>query len=182
MDSLVSRVTYTRCRINTIDSFDDEHMGARNMQWIGINIGSFSSLSYDRSKASSKASCPHSAIQSFLFQIRVSLLSLRSFNSFLRLLPCLPVTSIPLCIFPSVTRCRRQFLRKMWPIQFAFHIYEKRIVRQVGYLQEMNRDARSTKHKKLQPVFFIYCERSNFISMYNSKQINIFLYFNLSFL
>jgi hypothetical protein len=33
---------------------------------------SFSSLSYDRSKASSKASCPHSTIQSFLFQMRVS--------------------------------------------------------------------------------------------------------------
>jgi len=33
---------------------------------------SFSSPSYDRSKASSKASSPHSAIQSFLFQIRVS--------------------------------------------------------------------------------------------------------------
>jgi hypothetical protein len=27
-------------------------------------------------------------------------------------------------------------------------MYEKRIVRQVGYLQELNRDARSTKHKK----------------------------------
>jgi len=35
-------------------------------------IISFSSLSYDRSKASSKASSPHSAIQSFLFQMRVS--------------------------------------------------------------------------------------------------------------
>ena len=34
-------------------------------------IHSFSSLSYDRSKASSKASYPHSAIQSFLFQMRV---------------------------------------------------------------------------------------------------------------
>jgi len=33
---------------------------------------SFSSLSYNRSKASSKASSPHSAIQSFLFQMRVS--------------------------------------------------------------------------------------------------------------
>ena len=32
----------------------------------------FSSLSYDRSKASSKVSSPHSAIQSFLFQMRVS--------------------------------------------------------------------------------------------------------------
>jgi hypothetical protein len=29
-------------------------------------------VSYDRSKASSKASSPHSAIQSFLFQMRVS--------------------------------------------------------------------------------------------------------------
>jgi len=87
-------------------------------------IHSFSSLSYDRSKASSKASSPHSAIQSFLFQMRLSspLLSLRSSNSFLRLLPCLPVTSIPPCIFPSVTRCRRQFLRKMWPIQFIFRL------------------------------------------------------------
>ena len=35
-------------------------------------IHSFSSLPYDRSKASSKASSPHSAIQSFLFQMRVS--------------------------------------------------------------------------------------------------------------
>ena len=47
---------------------------------------------------------------------------LRSSNSFLRLLPCLPVTSIPPCIFPSVTRCRRQFLRKMWLIQLAFRL------------------------------------------------------------
>jgi len=31
-----------------------------------------SSLSYDRSKASSKGSSPHSAILSFLLQIRVS--------------------------------------------------------------------------------------------------------------
>ena len=35
-------------------------------------IHSFSSLSYDRSKASSKASSPHSAIQSFLLKMRVS--------------------------------------------------------------------------------------------------------------
>jgi hypothetical protein len=35
-------------------------------------IHSFSSLSYDRSKASSKANSPHSAIQSFLLQMRVS--------------------------------------------------------------------------------------------------------------
>ena len=35
-------------------------------------IPSFSSLSYDRFKASSKASSPHSAIQSFRFQMRAS--------------------------------------------------------------------------------------------------------------
>jgi len=50
------------------------------------------------------------------------LLSLRSSNRFRRLLPCLPVTSIPPCIFPSITRSRWQFLRKMWPIQFAFRL------------------------------------------------------------
>ena len=27
----VHKVTYTRCRINTIDSPDDEHRGAQNM-------------------------------------------------------------------------------------------------------------------------------------------------------
>jgi hypothetical protein len=36
------------------------------------SIHSFSSLSDDKSKASSKASSPYSAIQSFLFQMRVS--------------------------------------------------------------------------------------------------------------
>jgi len=34
--------------------------------------GPVASLSYDRSKASSKASSPHSAIESFLLQMRVS--------------------------------------------------------------------------------------------------------------
>jgi len=56
------------------------------------------------------------------FKWEQPLLSLRSSISFLRLLPCLPVASIPPCIFPSVTRCRRQFRRKMWPIQFAFRL------------------------------------------------------------
>ena len=49
-------------------------------------------------------------------------LSLRSSSSFLRLLPHLPVTHIPPFIFPSITRCRRQSLRKMWPIQLAFRL------------------------------------------------------------
>ena len=58
------------------------------------------------------------------FKWQYPLLSLRSSSSFLRLLPCLPVTSIPPCIFPSVTHCRRQFLRKMWPIQFGFRLQQ----------------------------------------------------------
>jgi len=46
---------------------------ATNVWYCAIYIiHSFSSLSCDRSKASSKASSPHSAIQSFLFQMRVS--------------------------------------------------------------------------------------------------------------
>ena len=49
------------------------------------------------------------------------LLSLRSSSSFLRLLPPLLVTSISPFIFPSITCFRRQFLRKIWPIQLAFH-------------------------------------------------------------
>jgi hypothetical protein len=42
--------------------------------------------------------------------------NLRSSSSFLRLLPRLPVTSIAPFIFPSISCCRRQFLRKIWPI------------------------------------------------------------------
>ena len=59
----------------------------------------------------SRASC---------FKWEYTLLSLRSSNSFLRLLPRLLVTSISPFIFPSVTCFRRQFHRKMWPIQLAF--------------------------------------------------------------
>ena len=48
------------------------------------------------------------------------LLSLKSSSSFLRLLPRLLATSISPFIFPSITCFRRQFLRKMCPIQLAF--------------------------------------------------------------
>jgi hypothetical protein len=56
------------------------------------------------------------------FKWEYPLLSLRSSSSYLCLLPHLPVTSIPTFIFPSITSCRRQFLRKMWPIHLAFHL------------------------------------------------------------
>ena len=54
------------------------------------------------------------------FKWEYPLLSLRSSSNFLRLLPRLLVTSISPFIFPSITCFRRQFLRKMWPIQLAF--------------------------------------------------------------
>ena len=54
------------------------------------------------------------------FKWEYPLLSLRSSSSFLRLFPRLLVTSISPFIFPSITCFRRQFLRKMWPIQLAF--------------------------------------------------------------
>ena len=54
------------------------------------------------------------------FKWEYPLLSLRSSSSFLRLLPRLLATSIYLFIFPSITCFRRQFLRKMWPIQLPF--------------------------------------------------------------
>ena len=55
-----------------------------------------------------------------LFKWEYPLLSLRSSSSFLRLLPRPLVTSISPFIYPSITCFRRQFLRKMWPIQLAF--------------------------------------------------------------
>jgi len=38
LDGHLHTVTYTRCRINTIDPPDGEHSGARNVYRIGINI------------------------------------------------------------------------------------------------------------------------------------------------
>ena len=68
---------------------------------------SLRNLSYDRFIASSKASSPQSTI--YCFQVTVSCLFLKPSNSCLRLFPRLPIPSI----FPSITRFRMQFLRKM---------------------------------------------------------------------
>jgi hypothetical protein len=56
------------------------------------------------------------------FKWKYLLLSLMSSSSFLRLLPHLPVTSILPFIFPSISLCRKHFLRKIWPIQLAFRL------------------------------------------------------------
>jgi hypothetical protein len=61
-------------------------------------------------------------LRSFSFKWEYPLLSLRSSSSLLHLIPRLPVTSIAPLTFLSVTCCRWQFLRKMWPIQFAFRL------------------------------------------------------------
>ena len=91
--------------------------------WYLMHIHLFSSLSYDRSKKPLPKRAVHIVrCRASSFKWEYPLLSLRSSSSFLRLLPRLPVTSIPPFIFPSITRCRRQFLRKMWPIQFAFRL------------------------------------------------------------
>jgi hypothetical protein len=47
----------------------------------------------------------------------------RSSSSCLRPLPRLPITSILPFVFPSVTYCRRQFLRKTWPIHLVFFLF-----------------------------------------------------------
>ena len=75
------------------------------------------------------------------FNSQYPLLSLRLSSSFLRLLPRLLVTSICHFIFPSITCCRRQFLRKMGPIQLAFAlriIFEIRRNKTPGVSEEIN--------------------------------------------
>jgi hypothetical protein len=56
------------------------------------------------------------------FKWEYPLLSLRSSSSFLRLLPRLPVTSIPPSIFPSITLVEGSFYAKFWPFQLAFRL------------------------------------------------------------
>jgi hypothetical protein len=56
------------------------------------------------------------------FKWEYPLISLRLSRSFLRLLHCLLVTSITPFIFNSITRCKGQFLHKMWPKQLVFRL------------------------------------------------------------
>jgi hypothetical protein len=56
------------------------------------------------------------------FRCEYPLLSLRWSSSFPRLLHRLPVTSIPHFIFPSITCRRRQFQRKIRPIQLDIRL------------------------------------------------------------
>ena len=58
--------------------------------------------------------------RAYSFKWEYPLLSIRSSSNFLLLLPLLLATSISPFIFPSITCFKRQFLRKMCPIQLAF--------------------------------------------------------------
>jgi hypothetical protein len=73
--------------------------------------------------ASSKASSSQSAIKCFLFKFQYSLVSWRSSSSCLRLIPCIPVTSIAPSTFTSImcpyATCARQkhcrkYCNKTW--------------------------------------------------------------------
>ena len=59
----------------------------------------------------------------FYFSFQYPLFSFISSSSCPRILPRLPVPSTLPCISPSITWFRRQFLRKMWPIQSAFLLF-----------------------------------------------------------
>ena len=84
------------------------------------SIQPFRSSSYDSSAVSSKASSHRVRFSAFSFNFQYPLVSLRSSRSCLRLLPRLPLTYMFYSILTSITCFRRQFLRKMWPIQLAY--------------------------------------------------------------
>jgi hypothetical protein len=56
------------------------------------------------------------------FKLEHPRLSLRSSSNFLRLLPCLSVTSIPPLYLSFSNPLQKEFLRKMWPIHFTFRL------------------------------------------------------------
>jgi hypothetical protein len=85
---------------------------------IRFNVKSSSSLSCNRSIASSKLSSPKGAILNFLLQLPVSSCFLQVIQQLLTS-PCSP--SCPYNLpFNDVTYVRRQFLRNMCRIQLAF--------------------------------------------------------------
>ena len=104
----------------TLSLFEIVHCYVQDILIASSFINSFSGLSYESSKLLQKRALHIVRSRASSFKWEYPLLYLRSSSSFLRLLPRLPVTSIPPFIFPSTTRCRWQFLRKMWPIQLAF--------------------------------------------------------------
>ena len=85
------------------------------MQWVTDVVAS-----YDRSIASYNANSPQSAIQCFLFQFTVSSFFLKVIQWLLTSYSSTSRHFILPSIFPSITCCRRQFPRKMWPFRLSF--------------------------------------------------------------
>jgi hypothetical protein len=79
-------------------------------------------LSRDGPIATSTVSSPQSAICAPYFKFQYLLVFLRLSSSWLRLVR-LPIASIILSIWPSITCFRTQFLREMWPISLGFFSY-----------------------------------------------------------
>jgi len=75
-------------------------------------------LSRDKPIASSRVGSPSSAIYAPYFKFQYLLIFLRLSSSWLRLVR-LPITSIILAIWSSITCFRTQFLRKMWSISLV---------------------------------------------------------------
>ena len=96
------------------------------------------------------------------FKLQCPTLSLRSSSSCLSLLPRLPVTYIIPPIFPSITCLRRQFLRKMWPIQLAFLLL---IVCRI-FLSSLTQCKTSSLTRSVQLIFIFLQHRVLEISRY----------------
>jgi hypothetical protein len=57
------------------------------------------------------------------FNFQYSLVFLRPYSICLHLLPRIPVTYIHSSSFSSMVCFRRQFIRKMWPMQVSYHLF-----------------------------------------------------------
>jgi len=86
-------------------------------------IHSFSSLSYNRSIASSKRVLHRVLSRAPSFNFQYPLVFLRPSSSCLNHHLHLPITSILPSIFLTTKSFRRQFLCKMWPIQSLFLLF-----------------------------------------------------------
>jgi len=89
------------------------------------------------------------------------LFSLRPSNSCLCLLPRLPVTFILTSISPSVTCFRRQFLRKLWPIQLALLFTIRRM-----YIPSLTLNTSSFLTRSFQLISFLLRSNISKLSRY----------------
>jgi hypothetical protein len=122
VDSLKIRFSQSTHQITKSQCVNNACTNHSRVSMYIIIIIIISNLSDDRSKASSKRFLHLVWSRASSFKWEYPLLSPRSSSSFLSLLPHLLVTSICPFIFPSITCFRRQFLRKIWPIQLAFRL------------------------------------------------------------